>query len=52
MMELMSSSVTHELITPLRCIIQITESHMKKLTDPNQIKQARLILDTTSLVCA
>ena len=52
MMELMSAGVSHELITPLKCVLQLTRSLMKRISDPNQIKQARLITDTTNLLLA
>ena len=48
MLELMSAAVNHELLTPLRCVVQVSEALIKKLKDPVQVKQARLIIDTTS----
>jgi len=45
----MSAAVNHELLTPLRCVVQVSESLIKKLKDPVLVKHARLIIDTTSL---
>lgn len=46
MLTLLTSSVTHEMITPLRCIILFTHNVLKKTKDPAKIKELELILST------
>lgn len=46
----MSSTVTHELLTPLMSVVLIAESLQKKLCDQSQIKQTGIIIDTTSYI--
>jgi signal transduction histidine kinase len=47
---LLTSSVTHEMITPLRCIIQFANNVLKRVTDPKQRKELELILTTSTLL--
>ena len=47
---LLTSSVTHEMITPLRCIIQFAHNVLKLTTDPKQRKELELILSTSQLL--
>jgi signal transduction histidine kinase len=46
MLTLLTSSVTHEMITPLRCIILFTFNVLKKTKDPAKRKELELILST------
>jgi signal transduction histidine kinase len=50
MLTLLTSSVTHEMITPLRCIIQFTLNVLKSTTDPAKKKELELILSTSQLL--
>ena len=47
---LLTSSVTHEMITPLRCIIQFTHNVLKQTPDLKQRKELQLILSTSQLL--
>jgi signal transduction histidine kinase len=50
MLTLLTSSVTHEMITPLKCILQFTINVLEKTTDPVLKKELELILITTQLL--
>ncbi len=50
MLTLLTSSVTHEMITPLKCIIEFALSILKNTKDPTLVKEARLILSTSKLL--
>ena len=50
MLTLLTSSVTHELITPLKCIIQFTLSVLQKTSDPGKRKDLKLVLMTAQLL--
>ena len=50
MLELISAGVSHELVTPLKCILLVCNSLSKKMTEKAQIDQIRLVIDTTSLL--
>ena len=52
MLEQMNSVVNHELLTPLRCVVLVAETLEKSLISPIQIKQARILVDTTSFLLA
>ena len=52
MLEQMNSVVNHELLTPLRCVVLVAETLEKSLVSPVQIKQARILVDTTSFLLA
>ena len=47
---LLTSSVTHEMITPLKCIIQFTHKVLSQTTDPDKRKDLELILSTAQLL--
>ena len=47
---LLTSSVTHEMITPLKCIIQFTHNVLKLTTDLARKKDLELILSTAQLL--
>lgn len=49
MLSLLNSSVTHEMITPLKCIIQFG-SNLLKSKDPTVHMEAELIVSTTKLI--
>ena len=49
MLSLLNSSVTHEMITPLKCIIQFG-SNLLKSKDPTVHTEAELIVSTTKLI--
>jgi hypothetical protein len=49
MLSLHTSSVTHEMITPLKCIIQFGTTLLKS-TDPKAVKEAELIVSTAKLI--
>lgn len=49
MLSLLTSSVTHEMITPLKCIIQFGTSLLKS-KDPLVVKEAELIVSTAKLL--
>jgi signal transduction histidine kinase len=50
MLTLLTSSVTHELITPLKCIIQFTVSVLQRTNDPEKRKELELVLMTAQLL--
>lgn len=50
MLTLLTSSVTHELITPLKCIIQLTLSVLQRTNDPVKRKDLELVLMTSQLL--
>ena len=50
MLTLLTSSVTHELITPLKCIIQFTVSVLQRTNDPEKRKDLELVLMTAQLL--
>lgn len=50
MLTLLTSNVTHEMITPLKCIIQFTHNVIKTTTDPKIKKELELILSTAQLL--
>ena len=52
MLELMSTTITHELLTPLKSVVLIAESLIKKLPDKTQTRQVGIIIDTTSFILA
>jgi hypothetical protein len=49
MLSLLTSSVTHEMITPLKCIIQFGTTLLKS-NDPHVVKEAELIVSTAKLI--
>lgn len=51
-MQLRQSSVTHELITPLRCISSFSEELVSSLKDSSNKRIAELINNTSKLVHA
>jgi len=51
-MKLRQSTVSHELVTPLKCIANFAFELLDKLEDPELIKKAKLIKNTSILVCA
>lgn len=56
MTSLMASSVTHEMITPMRCIINLSQGIVKKIAemivehDPSVAVELDLIIKTAKLV--
>lgn len=50
MMALMSSSVSHELLTPLKCIASITEIIQSKITEESQFYNLDLVLNTAQML--
>ena len=52
MLTLLTSSVTHEMITPLKCIIQFTVSVLQRTNDPEKRKDLELVLMTAQLLLA
>lgn len=50
MLGLMSSSVSHEMITPIKCIIQMISSFQKKLDDQLLILDLELVLNTAQML--
>lgn len=49
MLSLLTSSVTHEMITPLKCVIQFGMTLLKS-KDPSVVKEAELIVSTAKLL--
>lgn len=49
MLSLLTSSVTHEMITPLKCVIQFGTTLLKS-KDPSVVKEAELIVSTAKLL--
>jgi signal transduction histidine kinase len=49
MLSMLTSSVTHEMITPLKCIIQFGTTLLKS-SDPKVVKEAELIVSTAKLL--
>ena len=43
MLSLMSSAVSHEMITPIKCMISMTEELKNKITDKTQLYNVELI---------
>ena len=52
LLQLLSSSVTHEMVTPLKCIINFSESLIKELRNSPKKIEAELILTTSKLLLA
>jgi signal transduction histidine kinase len=50
MLSLLTSSVTHEMITPLKCIAEFGKSILKGVTTPQVSKEAKLIVSTSKLL--
>ena len=50
MVQLLSSSVTHEMVTPLKCIISFATSLQKELKHSPKCKEAELIYVTAKLL--
>jgi signal transduction histidine kinase len=50
MLSLLTSSVTHEMITPLKCIIEFALRILNISKDPALVKEARLIVSTSKLL--
>jgi light-regulated signal transduction histidine kinase (bacteriophytochrome) len=50
MLNLLTSSVTHEMITPLKCIIEFALNILKISKDPKLVKEAKLIISTSKLL--
>ena len=50
MVQLLSSSVTHEMVTPLKCIISFANSLQKELKHSPKCKEAELIYVTAKLL--
>ena len=50
MLTMMSSSISHELITPLRCIEQISKKMVSKRVNEEQTFDAELIMSTASML--
>jgi signal transduction histidine kinase len=50
MLTMLTSSVTHEMITPLKCIIQFALSVLQKTSDPSKRKDLELVLMTAQLL--
>ena len=49
MLSLLTSTVTHEMITPLKCVIQFGET-LLNAKDPKVSKEAELIVSTAKLL--
>jgi hypothetical protein len=49
MLNLLTSSVTHEMLTPLKCIVQFGTKLLKS-RDPFVVKEAELIVSTANLL--
>lgn len=49
MLSLLTSSVTHEMITPLKCVIEFGLILLKS-KDPSVVKEAELIVSTAKLI--
>jgi hypothetical protein len=47
---MMTSSVSHELITPLKCIVQLGEKAITELPDPSFIYKQEMIISTANLL--
>lgn len=50
MLTLISSSVNHEMMTPIKCIIQMVISLQKKLKDPLLNFDADLVVNTAYML--
>ncbi len=48
-LSLLTSSVTHEMLTPLKCIIQLGTTLLKS-ADLNVVQEAELIISTANLL--
>lgn len=50
MLQEMSSSFSHELITPIKCIISMAQAQRDKTIDRDEIKVLELIMNTGELI--
>lgn len=50
MLHLLNSSVTHEMVTPLKCIVSFAKSILKELEHSPKRHEAELIISTTKLI--
>lgn len=50
MMQLLSSSCNHELLAPLRCVIQMASNLISQVQIPDQAFQLRVIFNTSSML--
>jgi len=50
MLTLMSSSVSHEMITPIKCIIEMASQMQKKFNDPSLRYDTDLVMNTASML--
>jgi light-regulated signal transduction histidine kinase (bacteriophytochrome) len=52
LLQLLTSSVTHEMVTPLKCIVNFSESLVKELRNSPKKHEAELIMTTSKLLLA
>ena len=50
MLHLLNSTVTHEMLTPLKCMMSFSKSIMKEMKNSPKFKEAKLILTTSKLL--
>jgi K+-sensing histidine kinase KdpD len=50
LLQLLTSSVTHEMVTPLKCIVNFSESLVKELRKSPKKYEAELIVTTSKLL--
>jgi len=48
-LSLLTTSVTHEMLTPLKCVVQFGTTLLKS-SDPSVVKEAQLIVSTAKLL--
>jgi len=46
MVTLYTSSITHELLAPLKCIIELGNTILRKVKDPKTIEHITLVIST------
>lgn len=51
-MSLVYSSFSHDLLTPLKCVVQLSKSVLAKLSDKNIHRSVKTIVQTASLLFA
>jgi hypothetical protein len=50
MVTLYTSSITHELLAPLKCIIELGNVILRKVKDPKTIEHINLVISTAQLL--
>jgi K+-sensing histidine kinase KdpD len=50
LLQMLTSSVTHEMVTPLKCMVSFSETVVKALADSPKRYEAELIMTTSKLL--